>query len=61
MLELKDKIQGAKVLSKINLQVRFNLVRITKGEEYKTAFKTRYRLYKYLVMLIRLINILATF
>ena len=61
MLELKNRIQRAKILSKIDLQVRFNLVRITEEEEYKIAFKTRYKLYKYLVMLIRSTNILVIF
>jgi hypothetical protein len=39
----------------------YNLVRIKVGEEKKTTFRTRYRLYKYLVMPFRLTNILATF
>ena len=31
------------------------------GEEWKTAFKTRYEHYEYLVIFINLINVLATF
>ena len=38
----------------------YNLICIKKGKEQKTAFKTCYSYYKYLVMLFRLTNALAT-
>ena len=42
----------------ISLDIRgvYNLIRIKKGEEQKIAFRTRYRLYKYLVMPFELTN-----
>jgi hypothetical protein len=38
----------------------YNLIRIKKGEEWKTAFRTRYRHYEYTVMPFGLTNTLAT-
>src|SRR6202021_1703765 len=58
--KLQDRFQGAKIFTKVDLQVSFNLIRIAPREEYKTAFRTKYRLYKYLVMLFRLTNAPAT-
>ena len=39
----------------------YNLIRIAKGEEWKTTFRTRYRSYEYKVMLFGLTNILASY
>src|SRR6202021_1631724 len=54
--KLQDRFQGTKIFTKVDLQVSFNLIQIAPGEEYKTAFRTKYRLYKYLVMPFRLTN-----
>ena len=43
----------------LDLQGAYNLIRIKKGEEQKTAFRTCYSYYKYTVMLFRLTNALA--
>ncbi|QRV84680.1 Retrotransposable element Tf2 protein [Ceratobasidium sp. AG-Ba] len=40
--DLIEKLQGAKIFSKFDLKWGYNLVRIKKGDEWKTAFKTRY-------------------
>ena len=39
----------------------YNLLRVAEGNEWKTAFQTRYRLYKSLVMPFGLTNVLAVF
>ena len=52
--------QKAQIYSKIDLCL-YHLVRITKGDEWKTAFKTRYSSYKWLVMLFSLTNSPAVF
>ena len=46
----------AKIFSKIDIIAAFNKLRIKEGEEWKTAFRTRYGLYKYLVMPFGLAN-----
>src|SRR6266568_4111998 len=46
----------AKVFTKIDLKDGFNLLRIAKGDEWKTAFKTRYGSYQYNVMPFGLCN-----
>ena len=38
--DLIDKLKSAKVYSKINLCGAYNLLRIKKGKEWKTAFRT---------------------
>src|SRR6202048_4817365 len=50
MDELRDCVSGAKLFSKIDLKTGFNPIRIKKVDEWKTAFRTRYGLYEYLVM-----------
>src|ERR1700738_3984975 len=61
MDELRDRVSGAKIFSKIDQKTGFNLIRIKKGDEWKTAFRTRYGLYEYLVMPFGLANAPATF
>ncbi|QRW24359.1 Retrotransposable element Tf2 protein [Rhizoctonia solani] len=47
---LIEKLQGAKIFSKFDLRAGYNLVRIKEGDKWKTAFKTKYGLFEYLVM-----------
>jgi hypothetical protein len=41
---------------KLDITDAYNHIQIAEGEEWKTAFRTKYRYYKYLVMLFRLTN-----
>jgi len=56
MQELQDRVQGAKWFTKMDLKNGFNLIRIQEGDEWKTAFWTRYGLYEFQVMLSGLTN-----
>jgi hypothetical protein len=40
MSELQDRVRGAKIFTKIDLQNGYNLIRIKHGDEWKMAFKT---------------------
>jgi len=61
MQELQDRVQGAQWFTKMDLKNRFNLIRIRKGEEWKTALRTRYGLYEFQVMPFGLTNAPSTF
>ena len=59
--ELIDRVKGSKFFTKLDLKSSYNLVRIKEGEEYKTAFCTRYGHFEYLFMPFGLKNAPATF
>jgi len=61
MQELQDRVQGAQWFTKMDLKNGFNLNRIRKGDEWKTAFRTRYGLYEFQVMPFGLTNAPSTF
>jgi len=58
---LLDQLCSSCVYTKIDLHSMYNLVRITLGDEWKTAFWTHYRSFDFLVMHFGLTNALATF
>ncbi|KAH0603149.1 uncharacterized protein H6S33_008153 [Morchella sextelata] len=61
MSELRDRLFKAKIFTEIDLKNGFNLIRIAEGDEWKTAFRTRYGLYQYNVMPFGLCNAPSAF
>ena len=56
-----DRLQGARYFTKIDLHGAYNLIRICPGDEWKTAFRTRYGHFEYTVMPFGLTNAPAVF
>jgi hypothetical protein len=59
--KIQDQIQGAKWFMKLDITDAYNHIRIADGEEWKTAFRTKFRYFEYLVMPFGLTNALALF
>jgi len=61
MEELRDRVAGGKEFTKHHLKDGYHLILMRKGDEPKTAFRTRYRQYEYKVMPFGLVTAPATF
>jgi hypothetical protein len=59
--EALDRLVDAKIFTKLDIKDAYHNLRIAEGDEWKTAFRTKYGLFEYLVMPFGLTNAPASF
>lgn len=59
--EIMDRLSNAKVYTKLDLRDAYHRIRIKEGQEWMTAFRTRYGHFEYTVMPFGLVNAPASF
>ena len=61
MTDLQQQIVKTKWFTQLDLRDAFHLIKIKEGDEWKTAFKTAFGLFEYIIMSFKLKNTSTTF